>query len=152
MPLTVEYRDFENGTQFFTRSFLHEIEYETQGSPLNEVHNHDVPCSVCLVRNSAESLMIPGVLSCFRGWRSEYSGYLASAMSSVESNNTQEHYQTMFKFLNRNLERFIGEVSDGGSEVGLFVLIEIDSSTLPCPPYSTGVEVPWTICSKLSNR
>ena len=42
-------------------------------------------------------------------------------------------------------------VSDGGSEVGLFVLVETDSSILPCPPYSTGVEIPCTICSKLSN-
>ena len=153
MPLTAEYGDFQNGTQFSTRSFLHGIEYETQGSPLDEVHNHDVPCAVCLVRSSSETLMIPGVLSCPRGWRNEYTGYLVSSQSGGGgSNNTQEHYRTMFECLDRNPGRFLGGVADGRREVGLFVLVEADCSTLPCPPYCAGAELPCTVCSKLLSR
>ena len=146
MPLTVEYGQFESGAQFSSRSFLHGIEYETQDSPLSQVHNHDVPCAVCLVRNSPETLMIPGVHSCPCGWRSEYKGYLVSLQSSDSS---PEHYRTTFECLNRSPARFIGGAADGEREVGLFVLVEADGSTLPCPPYCAGVEVPCTVCSKL---
>ena len=148
MPLTVEYGAFESGTQFSSRSFLHGMEYETQDSPLAQVHDHDVPCAVCLVRSSPETLMIPGVLSCPHSWRTEYRGYLVSSQSSSDE-SSQEHYRTMFECLDQSPERFIGGVADGGREVGVFVLVESDGSTLPCPPYCAGAEVPCTVCSKL---
>ena len=146
MPLVAEYERFEEGAQFSSRSFLHGIEYETQDSPLSQVHNHDVPCAVCLVKGSSETLMIPGVLSCPCGWRSEYNGYLVSSQSSESS---QEQYRTTFECLDQRPERFIGGAADEGREVGIFVLVEADCSTLPCPPYSAGAEVPCTVCSKL---
>ena len=102
MPLTVEYASFEEGVQFSARGFLHGIEYETQNSPLEAVHDHDVPCAVCLVQGSTETLMIPGTLSCPVGWRSEYTGYLVSSMALRSLNmtlTTQQQYQTMFECL-----------------------------------------------------
>ena len=138
MPLTVEYASFEEGVQFSARGFLHGIEYETQNSPLEAVHDHDVPCAVCLVQGSTETLMIPGTLSCPVGWRSEYTGYLVSSMALRSLNmtlTTQQQYQTMFECLDRDPERFIGGAADGEGEVGVFVPVEVDCSTLPCPPY-----------------
>ena len=146
MPLTVEYASFEDGTQFSSRGFLHGIEYETWESPLESVHDHDVPCAVCLVERSSESLMIPGNLSCPVGWRIEYSGYL---VSSPASNGTVEVHRTMFECLDGQPERFIGGARDGMGEVGLFALVEPDCSTLPCPPYRAEVEVSCVVCSKL---
>lgn len=146
MPLTVEYTCFEEGIQFSSRSFLHGIEYETEQSPLELVHDHDVPCAVCLVKHSPESLMIPGIVSCPSGWRSEYTGYI---VSTLISNNTQENYRSMFECLDVQPERFIGGVTDGIGEVGLFALVEPDCNTLPCPPYCAQVEVPCVVCSKL---
>ena len=146
MPLTVEYAEFEEGIQFTARSFLHGVEYEMQDSPLESVHNHDVPCAVCLVKHRSETLMIPAALSCPVGWRREYAGYLVSSQSSV-SGDAQKHYRTMFECLDSKPEKFIGGASDE-SEVALFLLVEADCTTLPCLPYLRGVEITCVVCSK----
>ena len=148
MPLTVEYAEFDEGIQFSSRSFLYGVEYETQESPLQSFHNHDVPCAVCVVKQRSESLMIPGQDKCPIGWRREYSGFLVSSPSAAVGNNTQQNYRNTFECLDGEPERFIGGAADV-KDVGLFVLVEADSSTLPCPPHFPGVEVPCVMCSKL---
>ena len=148
MPLIVEYAEFEEGIQFSSRSFLHGVEYETQESPLQSFHNHDVPCAVCLVKQSSESLMIPGQNKCPVGWRREYRGFLVSSPSAAVGNDTQQNYRNTFECLDGEPEKFIGGAADE-KEVALLVLVEADCSTLPCPPYRAGVEVPCVMCSKL---
>ena len=148
MPLTVEYAEFEEGIQFSSRSFLYGVEYETQESPLQSFHNHDVPCAVCLVTKSSGSLMIPGQDKCPVGWRREYRGFLVSSPSAAVGNNTELNYRNTFECLDGNPERFIGGAADE-KDVAMLVLVEADCSTLPCPPYRAGVEVPCVMCSKL---
>ena len=46
----------------------------------------------------------------------------------------------MFECLDGEPERFIGGAADV-KDVALFVLVEADSSTLPCPPYHSGVVI-----------
>ena len=142
MPLRVEYADFQPGIQS-ARGFLYGVEYETQGSPLRSVHNHDAPCAVCLVKGSIETLMIPGKLSCPQGWRVEYKGYLMSSQSN------ESHFRTMFECLDQRPQRFIGGAADE-NDAALFVHVEASCETLPCPPYRKGREIACVVCSHLT--
>ena len=92
--------------------------------------------------------MIPGQDKCPVGWRREYSGFLVSSPSSAVGNNTELNYRNTFECLDGDPERFIGGAADE-KDVALFVLVEAECSTLPCPPYHAGVEVPCIMCSKL---
>ena len=81
---------------FLARGFLHGIEYETQNSPLEAVHDHDVPCAMCLVRGSTETLMIPGTSAAlWDGEVSIYTGYLVSSMALRSLNMTPDYSATV---------------------------------------------------------
>uniref|UniRef100_K1QIL0 Short-chain collagen C4 n=1 Tax=Magallana gigas TaxID=29159 RepID=K1QIL0_MAGGI len=62
------------------RAFVFGTEYETSTSPANlrTLHDHDVPCAVCLRRNRSVVKMFPARKSCYKGWKLEYHGYLIS--------------------------------------------------------------------------
>ncbi|VDI69593.1 Hypothetical predicted protein [Mytilus galloprovincialis] len=42
------------------------------------IENKKVPCSVCYRKHRSVVLMIPGRSTCYKGWTSEYHGYLMS--------------------------------------------------------------------------
>ena len=41
-------------------AILHGTEYETRGRPLNDLHDHNIPCAVCEVSSRSKHIMIPG--------------------------------------------------------------------------------------------
>ena len=141
MPLKVEYAKFQAGIQF-NRGILYGVEYETEKGPLESVHNHDAPCAICLVNGSTETLMLPGKLSCPKGWRVEYMGYLVSSQSAESS------FRSMFECLDDQPEKFIGGALDEKS-VAHFALVEANCDTLPCPPYRKGLEITCVVCSNI---
>ena len=70
MPLDPEYGEYVAGGYY---SIIGGAEYETSGSSLNSVHNHNVPCARCYTHRSS-TMMIPGKRSCPASWKVEYEG------------------------------------------------------------------------------
>mgnify|MGYP001794284293 FL=1 len=70
MPLDPEYGDYVAGGGY---SIIGGVEYETHGSSLNSIAEHNVPCARCYTHRSA-TMMIPGKRSCPSDWKVEYEG------------------------------------------------------------------------------
>ena len=101
-------------------------------------HDHDVPCVVCLVRQSSV-LVIPGKSKCYDGWSLEYSGYLMS-------NSYQHTGATDFYCVDNNPEDLIGGAK---RDDGLFLyFVEPRCGSLRCPPYVEGREFQCVVCTK----
>ena len=70
MPLDPEYGECKRGARYCGISG---VEYETSGSSLDSVANHNFPCARCYTHRSA-IMMIPGKRSCPGEWKVEYEG------------------------------------------------------------------------------
>uniref|UniRef100_K1PRA3 Short-chain collagen C4 n=1 Tax=Magallana gigas TaxID=29159 RepID=K1PRA3_MAGGI len=67
------------------KAYVYGAEYQTntfKGS-IKTLHDHDIPCTVCLVRQRSIVQMFPGNLigvlawkTCYKGWTLKYHGYL----------------------------------------------------------------------------
>lgn len=59
------------------KAYVYGAEYETQTSTrnLHSVHNHDVPCAVCLVHNRSVVRVFPGMFEPFHTYFFIYSKY-----------------------------------------------------------------------------
>ena len=137
MPLTVQYAGFQPGVQI-NRAFLYGLDYAIIEGPLVAVNGLDPPCAVCQIRDKSSTLMIPGRLTCPKGWTLEYSGYLMSTLSFFP--------RTTYLCVDGEPEAFQDSVDDIVN-VGLFSHVEASCSTLPCPPYEEGKEVTCVLCS-----
>ncbi|CAG2244681.1 unnamed protein product [Mytilus edulis] len=76
--------DPENGQhQSYNNNQVYGGEYELS-SPAKpsgwseSMANKEVPCAVCYQKHRSTVLMIPGRKTCYKGWTSEYQGYLLS--------------------------------------------------------------------------
>ncbi|CAI9737329.1 Hypothetical predicted protein [Octopus vulgaris] len=65
--------------------YIYGSEYQLDLYPTNKLfsfanakslHEHNVPCAVCLTRQPAVVMMLPARTKCYDGWTTEYSGYL----------------------------------------------------------------------------
>ena len=136
LPLDPEYTlPFHSGIQ--GRMYMYGAEYEY---PVRGTHNHNVPCSVCLVVSRSIALMIPAKTSCPQYWTKEYEGYLMSEHHS--------HNPSMFKCVDKGQESVPG--SNAGTNGALFYHVEAHCGTagLPCPPYNDYKEVNCVVCTK----
>ena len=90
MPLDPEYGDYVAGGGY---SIIGGVEYETHGSSLNSIAEHNVPCARCYTHRSA-TMMIPGKKSCPAGWKVEYKGNV----HLIVENRMQDVVSASFKF------------------------------------------------------
>ncbi|VDI73848.1 Hypothetical predicted protein [Mytilus galloprovincialis] len=77
-------RDPENGKAYsYGNNGLYGAEYQIHSSTKPSglpasLGEKEVPCAVCRRNGKVSVLMIPGKKSCYKGWQSEYSGFLMS--------------------------------------------------------------------------
>ncbi|XP_063418866.1 uncharacterized protein LOC134701660 [Mytilus trossulus] len=121
-------------------------------SGLRDMHQQEIPCSVCHQRNKSVVLMIPAVLqkarnmddrcslkkTCYRGWTSEYSGYLMTDYKTASS----KEYACVAK----NAEPL--DDKTGNEDGALFYSVSTKCGSLKCPPYKDSVEVLCVVCTK----
>ena len=76
LPHNPEYYNY--GSRGKYPAYVYGAEYETWGSPLNRLGNHNVPCAVCEARKQT-MLMIPAKINCPSRWTREYNGWLMAS-------------------------------------------------------------------------
>jgi len=118
--------------------YVYGAEYQTHGSTMDAVKDHEIPCAVCRI-NSKSVVMIPAKWTCPSGWIREYYGYLVSErynqVSSKEFVCMDENPQTVpGTYVNR----------DGA----LFYLQKARCGSLPCNPYIEGRVLICVVCAK----
>ncbi|XP_036366555.1 short-chain collagen C4-like isoform X3 [Octopus sinensis] len=105
------------------------------------LHDHNVPCAVCLTRQPAVVMMLPARTQCYSGWTAEYSGYL---MTERHSHKGRHEYVCV---------DYAPEADPAGyrDENGaLLYFVGAVCGSLPCPPYVYGRELTCVVCSKYS--
>ena len=118
--------------------FVYGTEYETHGSTMDVVKDHDVPCAVC--RTDSESvLMIPAKWTCPSGWTRELYGYLMSERYNHLSSKE-------FVCVDGSPETLTGTYVDRNG--ALFYFQKAACGSLPCQPYIDGHELTCVVCSK----
>ncbi|XP_036355763.1 short-chain collagen C4-like [Octopus sinensis] len=103
------------------------------------IHDHNVPCAICLTRKPAVVMMLPARNECYTGWTAEYSGYL---MSERHSHQGRHEYVCV---------DYAPEADPAGyrDENGaLLYFVQAACGSLPCPPYVNGRELTCVVCSK----
>ena len=135
----VEYHP-EATTTNSNQAILHATEYEIpSGRPLDDLHDHNVPCAVCEVSSRSKQIMIPGRYTCPDTWTVEYSGWLMTERYTF--------YRSMFVCLDKTPETVVGRASD--TEGALMYHVEADCGTgLPCPNYDAMKELSCVVCTK----
>ncbi|XP_063418867.1 short-chain collagen C4-like [Mytilus trossulus] len=117
-------------------------EYETTSkfkpSGMRDMYQMEVPCAVCHQRRKSVLLMIPGRKTCYKGWTSEYSGYLLSGHKTTSSKD--------YACVDENAEPLDNKSSNENG--ALFYAISTKCGSLRCPPYKDAVEVQCVVCTK----
>lgn len=101
--------------------------------------NQNVPCAVCRSKTRASALVVPGSVSCFSSWNTEYTGYLMSAYSGHKQ-------QTKYICVDKDPEQIYGESAN--RDGSLLYPVEARCAFLPCPPFVDGREVGCAVCTK----
>ena len=138
--MRLEYLEYQPGFQRL--GLMYGAEYETsQIQPLSDLHDYNVPCALCEVQGRSSTLMIPGILTCPKGWTKEYQGYLMSSHNGHAANN---HYSCM----DQDMTYFPG--TKANNDGLLFYTIEIENHPSLCPPFveCTGQELSCVVCTK----
>ncbi|KAK3108736.1 hypothetical protein FSP39_014501 [Pinctada imbricata] len=123
-----------------TRGYVYGAEYEfsTLTDSRKNLHEHDVPCAVCRVKQRSVVITIPARKSCYPGWYQEYTGYLVAGYHGHEA-------ATQYTCIDVNP---IGIPNSQGDQNGkLFYPVESRCGSLPCPPYVNGRELTCVVCS-----
>ncbi|XP_046350439.2 uncharacterized protein LOC124131295 [Haliotis rufescens] len=139
LPDNPEYGNHTPGLQ--AGSLIYGTEYETgtyNTFSFKHLHDHDVPCAVCRSRTKTSVIMVPAKMSCFPGWRVEYTGYLMGGHYS--------HAASEYLCVDGDAEKDrSGHENKNGH---LLYLVEGICGSLPCPPYRNVWELTCTVCSK----
>ena len=136
LPQQPKYSNYQPGVQ--GNSPLHGTEYQQRGgSPLPNVHDHNVPCAVCSTSRS-KLFMLPARDECPTTWTLEYSGYLMTERNI--------HHRNSFECVDKDPESIPG--SAGNTDGALFYHVESTCNGLPCPPYDPQKELTCAVCTK----
>ncbi|CAG2185614.1 unnamed protein product [Mytilus edulis] len=101
--------------------------------------NEDVPCALCRTKLATSVIMIPGKNTCYKGWKVEYHGYLASGYHAHVA-------ASAYACVELNPEYIIGGVDE---HVGkLFYEVLSKCGSLKCPPYINNYPLTCVVCSK----
>ncbi|XP_052066713.1 short-chain collagen C4-like isoform X1 [Mytilus californianus] len=100
--------------------------------------NKEVPCAVCFKKRKSVILMIPGRKTCYKGWTSEYHGYL---MSDHTGHNKKD-----YACVDINAEPL--DNKKGNENGALFYPLRTKCGSLRCPPYTNEADVLCVVCTK----
>ena len=133
MPDTPEY-SLPTRPGFDKHGVIYGTEYQT---PLNGVHDLNVPCAVCLAPR-AVVMMLPAKTTCPSSWTTEYTGYLMSAH--------HRHQKSTYQCVDKDQMSLPGH--HGNEDGALFYHVEADCGFgLLCPPYVEEKELTCAICT-----
>ena len=118
-------------------SLLYGSEYE-ENILASDSANEDVPCAVCRSTTTQTSIMIPGRVTCYSGWKKEYNGLIASG----HLGETASSYVCLDKKIEYTPS---GKTNDNGA---LFYMTSMVCGSLSCPPYYENKAVNCVVCSK----
>lgn len=117
---------------------IYGMEYKSNVFGKN-ILDKDTPCAVCRATNVTSVLMIPGKLSCNKGWNLEYKGILTTGYWDHKGAST---------YICVDLHP---EVLEGGSDSRdgyvLYPVVAVCGS-LRCPPYVQNSMFNCVVCSK----
>ncbi|XP_052705274.1 uncharacterized protein LOC128181066 [Crassostrea angulata] len=139
LPRNPEWGDYRDETDG-AKAYIYGAEYQTGDSAgkLINLHDHDVPCAVCLVRNRSVVKMFPARKTCDKGWKHEYHGYLMAGYYNHSAG-------TSYTCVDGDPETLQGgHINNNGY---LFYLVEAICGSLKCPPYVNGRELVCVVCS-----
>ncbi|XP_071839395.1 uncharacterized protein [Apostichopus japonicus] len=136
LPSTPQYSFAVSGRQE-TRSPIVMVEYSTGSfQPLQQVHNHEMPCCVCMAPRRMSKLVIPARNTCPSSeWTLEYSGYLQSA--------ARTWYRTATICLDQSPETIPGTESDWNGAM----LMNTEFRCNQCGEYTDGFELTCAVCT-----
>ncbi|CAG2205315.1 unnamed protein product [Mytilus edulis] len=120
---------------------LYGAEYQIHSKPFGftaGLNDKEVLCSVCRRKGKVSVLMIAGRKSCYKGWKSEYSGFL---MTQYKSHNNVD-----FICMDGEAEPLDNRSSN--EEGALLYPVRAKCGALRCPPYKDNTEVLCTVCTK----
>ncbi|XP_036366809.1 short-chain collagen C4-like, partial [Octopus sinensis] len=128
-------------------SWIHGTEYQLEYYTTNKLfsfanakslHDHNVPCAVCLTQQPAVVMMLPARTKCYPGWTIEYSGYL---MTEGSGNKGRHEYVCV---------DYAPEADPAGykNNGASLYFVQAACGSLPCPPYVNGQELSCVVCSK----
>lgn len=139
LPNNPKYDQYKDGWQ--SNSYIYGTEYEVNAyNPFkNNLHDHDVPCTVCFVQSRATQLMIPARNDCPSGWTEEYHGYLMAGYHSHK-------HSTNFLCIDGEAEFVHGTHTNRNG--ALLYLVEGQCVSLPCLPYVSGRDLTCAVCTK----
>ncbi|VDI73846.1 Hypothetical predicted protein, partial [Mytilus galloprovincialis] len=129
--------DPENGNAYsYGNDGLYGAEYYinsgTKPSGLTgSLFQKEVPCAVCRRKEKVSVLMIAGRKSCYKGWQSEYSGFLMSEYKT--------HHNKDFICIDEDAVPFDDRKSSENS--ASFYPVRAKCGSLRCPPYKDNTEV-----------
>ncbi|XP_052064413.1 short-chain collagen C4-like isoform X2 [Mytilus californianus] len=135
--------DPENGDALSSdNGQLYGTEYETAGSHkpsgMKDMRQKEVPCAVCHQRKRSVLLMIPARKTCYKGWTSEYSGYLLTDHKTYSSKE--------YLCVDKNAEPLDNKT--GNEDGALLYGISAKCGSLRCPPYKDATDVRCVVCTK----
>ncbi|KAK3084570.1 hypothetical protein FSP39_015632 [Pinctada imbricata] len=118
-------------------STIYGAEYDTSFFGTN--NGDDLPCAVCRSRSGVTSMMLPGRNKCYKHWRMQYNGYLATSGDSFDSSKE-------YICINENADAMVG----GGHDYNgaLFYSVAASCTSLACPPYISGKRLTCAVCTK----
>ena len=104
LPPNPQYLKFHSGYQGSARVYGAEYEIRT-GSPIDQAHNHNVPCALCQAYGRTNKIMIPSRYECPPGWNTEYYGYLMAGHYGHKA-------ATQFTCMDKSLEQIPGSAAN----------------------------------------
>lgn len=137
LPMNPSFGKFERGSQ--GGNYIYGAEYQHTRLASKPLVHYDATCVVCHIQSRGSYVMIPARNTCPNGWSLEYKGYLMSAHSSHIG-------RTQFLCVDKNAEARAGSKPDVNG--ALLYLVESSCGSLPCPPYSDGIEINCVVCTK----
>ena len=138
LPDTPEYLNHCPGVQGL--SPIHGAEYQINSCTMTlpGVHDHNVPCAVCVNYERSILLTIPARISCPNSWTLEYNGYLMTGRYIQHTRATA--------CVDSSPDVVPGEAAN--DDGALFYHTEVTCNGIDCPPYDAQKELTCVVCTK----
>ncbi|CAC5426499.1 unnamed protein product [Mytilus coruscus] len=119
---------------------VYDINVPNSPFDFDKYENHRVPCSVCMKKKKASTIMIPARKDCHGNWVKEYDGYLYAGHPSHAA-------ATEYICLDKTPEA-LDKSPSYTDKMLLYPVMVNCNGAIPCPPYVNGREVTCVVCSR----
>ncbi|CAG2213879.1 unnamed protein product [Mytilus edulis] len=127
----------DDNAQLFGSEYEIGSSYKPSGMK-GDMQEKEVPCAVCFQRRRSVHLMIPGRKTCYKGWTSEYSGFLMT--------DHKNHSSKDYLCVDKDAEPLDNKTSNENE--ALLYGIRTKCGSLRCPPYKDATDVRCVVCTK----